>query len=82
MKPDFKYQLINDNDIIRVCVDPKPDWDEFEQFVDLFLKNEDVILIAQDLGMDRHQVRYRKEEKQFILQYEHYTDSIWIEQDF
>jgi len=82
MKPDFKYQLINDNGIIRVCVDPKPDWDEFEQFVDLFLKNEDVILIAQDLGMDRHQVRYRKEEKQFILQYEHYTDSIWIEQDF
>jgi hypothetical protein len=82
MKLDFKYHLINEDNIIKVNVEPQPDWDEFEQFIDLFLENEGVIWISQDLGMDRHQVRYRKGDKQFILQYEHYSNSIWIERDF
>jgi putative IMPACT (imprinted ancient) family translation regulator len=82
MKTDFTYQLIEDGSITNVIVQPHPDWDEFDKFVDMFINNEGASLIAQDLGMDRHQVRYKKGEHQYILQFEHYSNSVWIETDF
>ena len=82
MKTGFTYQVVNENDITTVIVQPHPDWDEFGQFVDEFIECEKATLVAQDLGMDRHQVRYKKGERQYILQFEHYTNSIWIEEDF
>lgn len=82
MTQNFKYDLVNNGDVVNVNVTPHPDWDEFIQFVEVFVNNEGVNLIAQDLGMDRHQIRYRKGEHQYILQFEHYTNSIWIETDF
>lgn len=82
MKQYFEYELINDGNVINLNVMPHPDWEDFDQFVEVFIINEGVDLIAQDFGMDRHQVRYRKGDHQYILQFEHYTNSIWIETDF
>lgn len=82
MKQEFQYELIDDGDVININVTPHPDWEEFDQFVQVFIHNEEAVIISQDLGMDRHQVRYRKGEHQYILQFEHYTNSIWIENDF
>jgi hypothetical protein len=58
-----------------------PDWDEFSLFVEQFLLAENATLVDKDYGMDRHQVRFRLAEKQYVMQFEHYTDSIWVEQD-
>ena len=82
MKKHFEYQLINDGNVVNVKANPHPDWDEFEQFVEIFIENEGASIVAQDIGMDRHQVRYRRGDKQYILQFEHYTNSIWIDSDF
>jgi hypothetical protein len=73
-------KALGDNVILEVS--PPVDWQDFDRFCDWYLQHEGAELVSKDLGMDRHQVRYRVGEKQFILQFEHYTESIWIEQDF
>lgn len=78
----FKYEYQNQGELTLLLVSPQPDWDEFDDFVQLFLTNEAATLISKDTGMDRHQVRYRKAQRQYILQFEHYTNSIWIETDY
>jgi hypothetical protein len=82
VKQEYTYKLVKEGEVTNVEVTPHPDWEEFDQFVELFIYHEGATLIAQDIGMDRHQVRYRKGQHQFILQFEHYTGSIWIETDF
>lgn len=78
----YQYKKILKQDIAVVEVTPMPDWEEFTHFVAQFIAAEDAKLVDQDYGMDRHQVRYRIGQHQYILQFEHYTDSIWIEQDY
>ena len=63
-------------------VSPMPDWQEFGDFVQEFLSEQGARLIEQDMGMDRHQVRYRLGQKQYVLQFEHYSESIWIEEGY
>lgn len=82
VKQDYKYKLVINGDVTKVEVAPVPDWEDFGEFVQVFIKQEGASLIAQDMGMDRHQIRYRKGQHQYILQFEHYTDSIWIETDY
>ena len=63
-------------------VSPMPDWQEFGDFVQEFLSEQGARLIEQDMGMDRYQVRYRLGQKQYVLQFEHYCESIWIEEGY
>tara|TARA_Y100000310_G_C19944571_1_gene474083 strand:- start:144 stop:389 length:246 start_codon:yes stop_codon:yes gene_type:complete len=79
---EYSYQKVKANGVIYLQVSPFPDWSEFESFCQFFLSKEDAVLVEADYGMDRHQVRYRIGSNQFVLQFEHYTDSIWIEQDY
>jgi hypothetical protein len=78
----YQYKKVLRAPIAIVEVTPLPEWEEFSDFVDYFIANEDAKVIEQDYGMDRHQIRYRKGGHQYILQFEHYTQSIWIEQDY
>lgn len=78
----YQYKKVLRAPIAIVEVTPLPDWEEFSDFVDYFIANEEANVIEQDYGMDRHQIRYRKNGHQYILQFEHYTQSIWIEQDY
>ena len=76
----FKFRKTADCTLVEVT--PRPDWAEFEGFVTQFLQDLDATLVEQDYGMDRHQVRYRVGNAQYVLQFEHYTDSIWVERDY
>lgn len=78
----YSYTKSVQEDIILLTVSPMPDWQDFEQFVSFFLQQEGAVVVAQDYGVDRHQVRYRVGNRQYILQYEHYTESVWVENDF
>ena len=81
IKYSYKKELRPDLEIAMLKVTPFPDWQAFPDFVKQFIAAEEADVIVQDYGMDRHQIRYRKKGKQYILQFEHYTDSIWIEAD-
>lgn len=78
----YSYTKKTQEDIVLLEVSPMPDWQEFGEFIEVFLLNEKAQLIANDYGMDRHQVRYRINDRSYILQFEHYTGSIWIENDY
>ena len=81
MKYSYKKELKPDLGIAMLEVTPFPDWQAFPDFAEQFMAQEQADVVVKDYGMDRHQVRYRKKGKQYILQFEHYTDSIWIEPD-
>lgn len=70
------------NNVWTLDVTPMPDWQEFDVFCEQFLTAEHGKLIEKDYGMDRHQVRFRVGKHQYILQFEHYSESIWVEQDY
>lgn len=79
---EFSYQKVQQDDVTLLHIQPMPDWQDFELFVQHFLQMEQGVLISQDQGMDRHQIRYRIGNQRFLLQFEHYTESVWIEVDF
>ena len=79
---DFKYRLVKRGEVTFVEVNPHPDWQEFKPFVEQFVAEQGVQLVELDTGMDRHQFRYRHNAHQYVMQFEHYTDSIWIEKDY
>jgi len=79
---EYSYQKVIVSGVTYLQVSPFPDWSEFKGFCRHFIAKEGASLIEEDYGMDRHQVRYRIDNHQYILQFEHYTDSIWIEQDY
>lgn len=62
-------------------VSPQPDWEDFTEFVSEFVEQEQGRIVEQDYGMDRHQIRYDVDNVRYILQYEHYSESIWVEQE-
>lgn len=79
---NYKYTKIPQDDIVLLQVSPFPDWQEFEGFVTEFIQQEQGQLVEQDYGMDRHQIRYQIGSSRWVLQFEHYSESIWIEQDY
>lgn len=66
-------------DVMELQVSPQPDWDDFKLFVDWFLQEIEGELKVADYGMDRHQVDFEKAGLRYLLNYEHYTQAIWIE---
>lgn len=67
--------------VTLLVVSPQPDWEDFTEFVSEFVDQEQGRIIEQDYGMDRHQIRYDVGNVRYILQYEHYSESIWVEQE-
>ena len=67
--------------VVLLTVSPQPDWEDFTEFVKEFVEQEQGRVVEQDYGMDRHQIRYDVGNVRYILQYEHYSDSIWVEQE-
>jgi len=78
----FQYKFIKRGEVTMVEVLPHPDWQDFQLFVEQFIAEQNVKMVELDTGMDRHQFRYRVNGHQYVMQFEHYTDSIWIEKDY
>lgn len=74
LKPSDKHTLVE--------VVPMPDNDEFVDFAHQFVVDQQGELVVIDSGLDRHQCRYTIGDHQYVLNYEFYTDSIWLEQDY
>lgn len=68
-------------DIIQLVVTPFPDWQEFPAFVDFYLDKIGAEMLEKDSGMDRHQIRFKVDGERWLLQFEHYSESIWLEQE-
>ncbi|MEH6732058.1 MAG: DUF3630 family protein [Pseudoalteromonas distincta] len=55
-----------------------PNDEDFELWSTLFLHSDEVTLNEYSAGADRHQVRFTYNHQTFNLNYEHYSQSIWI----
>ena len=75
----FQYSREKTDSGWLLTVTPFPDWQEFEQFCCEFITQEGATLISKDSGMDRHQVRFSIGRQSFLMHFEHYTESIWVE---
>ncbi|NMP02892.1 DUF3630 family protein [Pseudoalteromonas arctica] len=63
--------------ILITPVEPPHD-EDFELWSTLFLHSDDVTLNEYSAGADRYQVRFTYNQQTFNLNYEHYSQSIWI----
>jgi len=63
--------------ILITPVEP-PNDEDFELWSTLFLHSDDITLNEYSSGADRHQIRFSYDQQTFNLNYEHYSQSIWI----
>jgi len=55
-----------------------PDADEFELWGSILLSNDEITLLETSIGADRHQIRFCWQTQNFNLNFEHYSESLWI----
>ena len=59
-----------------------PDWDNFEPWAQELLQCCNIDLLnSTDSGADRHMITFTFLQNRFSLNYENYSNSIWIETD-
>ncbi|WP_440055127.1 DUF3630 family protein [Pseudoalteromonas sp. T1lg65] len=69
---DTKHQLL------LVALDVPLNDDEFELWGKIFLHHDDIELTEFNQGADRHQWRFNYQNSSFTLNFEHYSESIWV----
>lgn len=68
--------------IIEFNLQPAPDWDDFIPWgKNLIAKLQNSQFNQLDTGADRHKLTFTFAQNRFSLNYETYSDSIWIEAD-
>jgi hypothetical protein len=80
----FENEKLDDSQIdvgavLHIEVSPKPDWDNFKACAEQFIAVIEAEIKAVDYGMDRHQVDFELIGSRYLLQYEHYTQAVWVE---
>ncbi|TMO71979.1 DUF3630 domain-containing protein [Pseudoalteromonas sp. S3785] len=55
-----------------------PHDEDFELWSTLFLHADEITIIDYAQGADRHQLRFSYQQQTFNLNFEHYSESIWI----
>lgn len=55
-----------------------PDADEFTFWGEIFLSQETISILETSEGADRHQIRFCWKSFNFNLNFEHYSESLWI----
>jgi hypothetical protein len=58
-------------------VEPPHD-EDFELWGTLFLHSDDITISEYSAGADRHQLRFTYQQQTFSLNFEHYSESTWI----
>ncbi|MEJ6475813.1 DUF3630 family protein [Pseudoalteromonas piscicida] len=69
------------HEVIIIHSEITPQDDEFELWGQIFLHQDAIQLLEFSAGADRHQWRFSFEQCYFNLNFEHYSDSIWIAPD-
>lgn len=63
---------------IQIIPEFFPEADEFELWGHIFLSNDTITRLETSLGADRHQIRFGWQGQNFNLNFEHYSESLWI----
>ncbi|MGB0859224.1 MAG: DUF3630 family protein [Pseudoalteromonas spongiae] len=58
-----------------------PDDEEFELWASIYLHNDAISSLEFEQGADRHLMRFKFKNTSFNLNFEHYSQSIWINSD-
>ncbi|GEK09799.1 DUF3630 family protein [Pseudoalteromonas sp. J010] len=69
------------HEVIIIHPELLPQDDEFELWGQVFLHHDAVELIEFSTGADRHLWRFTFNDSYFNLNFEHYSNSVWIAPD-
>jgi hypothetical protein len=69
------------NDHILITPDVMPHDDEFELWATIYLHNNAFSALNFEQGADRHLMRFKFQHTPFNLNFEHYSQSLWINTD-
>jgi len=72
------FQLDNKHNAIIISPTEMPNDEDFELWANLFLHFPLITITEFEAGADRHQLRFNYEQHNFNLNFEHYSNSIWI----
>lgn len=72
------FQLDNQHNAIIVTPSHMPNDDDFELWAHLFLHMPELKIAEFEAGADRHQLRFSYMQQNFNLNFEHYSNSVWI----
>ncbi|KPH56862.1 hypothetical protein AMS58_19525 [Pseudoalteromonas porphyrae] len=73
-----QYQFDNRHNVIIITPSEMPNDDDFELWAHLFLHSSEIKIGEFEAGADRHQMRFNYEQQGFNLNFEHYSNSVWI----
>ncbi|MBQ4837377.1 MULTISPECIES: DUF3630 family protein [Pseudoalteromonas] len=71
-------KLLSDKSTLQVMPSVFPDSDEFQLWGSIFLSMDALTTLEFNEGADRHQWRFNYEHQSFCLNFEYYSESIWI----
>ena len=74
-----KKQLFSD--YILITPDAIPSDDEFALWARIYLHSDTISSLEFEQGADRHTMRFKFKKASFNLNYEHYSQSIWVNTD-
>ncbi|MBQ4832823.1 DUF3630 family protein [Pseudoalteromonas sp. MMG010] len=64
---------------ITINTEQPPHDEDFELWANLFLHNDEITINDFSKGADRHQLNFSYQQNNFTLNFEHYSESIWID---
>lgn len=73
-----KITLTENQDTLIITPDIIPFDDEFELWAGIFLHHDEITELHFEQGADRHMMRFHYKNNGFSLNFEHYSESIWI----
>ncbi|WP_372760990.1 DUF3630 family protein [Pseudoalteromonas sp.] len=63
---------------IIITAQHPPHDEDFELWSQVFLHSDEISISEYHAGADRHQLRFSYQQQMFNLNFEHYSQSIWI----
>ncbi|KZN41382.1 DUF3630 family protein [Pseudoalteromonas luteoviolacea] len=73
-----KITYLEEQDVLLIRPSILPDSDDFQLWGEVFLTMDKLKIIEFNQGADRHQWRFEFDQQPFAMNYEYYSESIWI----
>ncbi|AOT07129.1 DUF3630 family protein [Pseudoalteromonas luteoviolacea] len=73
-----KIISLDEQDALQIIPSEFPDGDDFQLWGSVFLSVDKLETLEFNEGADRHQWRFTYLQQPFSLNFEHYSESIWI----
>lgn len=77
---NIRWHRVEDTLIIET--QEKPDWDNFVAWGQKLLHQQQIHCASEyDSGADKHKLNFTFVQQRYSLNYENYSDSVWIDAD-